>query len=175
MSFARLKGLFVRNEGRAALEPLYNAAIAEARDPFWYLDGAVPDTIDGRFDMVGAVVSLLIMRLDAEGDVGKTPAVMLTEIFIDDMDGQLRQVGIGDIVVGKHIGRMLSALGGRLEVYGAALRGEADLKAALIRNVYRGEAPAEAAVTAVASRLEALAKSLAGQPFDALMAGQLRA
>jgi cytochrome b pre-mRNA-processing protein 3 len=175
MSLARLKGLFIRDEGRAALNPLYLGAVAEARDPFWYLDGAVPDTLDGRFDMVGAIVTLVLMRLDAEGEMGKQPAVMLTELFIDDMDGQLREIGIGDIVVGKHIGRMLSALGGRLEAYGDALRGKGDLRAALIRNVYRGEAPEAQAVTAVANRMRTLSDSLSAQPFAALLAGQLRA
>lgn len=175
MSLARIKGLFVRDAGRGALLPLYQAAVAEAREPYWYLDGAVPDTLDGRFDMVGAIVTLVLIRLDAAGEPGKHPSVMLTEIFIDDMDGQLREIGIGDIVVGKHIGRMLSALGGRLEAYGAALRGDGDLGDALIRNIYRGEAPQAPALAAVATRLQALFADLSDQSLAAVLAGQLRA
>src|SRR4051794_41844986 len=64
--------------------------------------------------MVAAVTALVLLRLEAEGEGGRAPAVLLTETFIDDMDATLRQVGIGDYVVGKHVGRMMSALGGRL-------------------------------------------------------------
>src|SRR5205823_30948 len=69
----------------------------------------------------------------------------LTERFVDDMDGQLRQMGIGDIVVGKHIGKMMSMLGGRLGAYRDGLAA-GDLAPALVRNLYRGEAPASAAL-----------------------------
>ena len=136
MALKLLKKLFARDEGRAALAPLYAALVAEARNPAWYLDGKVADTIDGRFEMVSALTALAILRLDAEGDGGKLPSVMLTETFVDDMDGQLRQEGVGDIVVGKHIGKMMAALGGRIEAYGAGLNG-GDLEAALVRNLYR--------------------------------------
>jgi cytochrome b pre-mRNA-processing protein 3 len=173
MSFARLKQFFSRDSGREGLVPLYAAVVAEARDPFWYRDGAVPDTLDGRFDMLGAIMSLALLRLDAEGEAGKMPAVLLTEVFIDDMDGQLRQAGIGDIVVGKHIGRMLSALGGRLDAYGEALD-QGDLEGALVRNIYRGEAPETARISAVAARVRDLSAQLARQPLDALLTGLLR-
>ena len=87
------------------------------------------------------------MRLEALG--ASQESVWLTELFVDDMDGQLRQEGIGDVVVGKHIGRMVSALGGRLAAYRAALSGEADFGEALTRNLYRGEAPAPEALAHV--------------------------
>src|SRR3546814_8548157 len=76
---------------------------------------------------------------------------LLTERFIDDMDGQLRQIGIGDFVVGKHVGKMMGALGGRMDAYGPALAGEGDLDAALVRNLYRGNAPEPSALAFVSS------------------------
>ena len=82
----------------------------------------MPDTIDGRFDMIAAILALVLLRLEAEGEAGRDPSVLLTEIFIDDMDGTLRQIGIGDYVVGKHVGRMMSALGGRLAAFRDARR-----------------------------------------------------
>src|SRR3546814_14845384 len=69
----------------------------------------------------------------------KQQSVWLTELFVDDMDGQLRQIGIGDMIVGKHIGRMMSALGGRLSAYRSGLGAGESLEDALVRNLYRSE------------------------------------
>jgi len=67
-----LNRLFGRKD-RDALTPLYNAVVLEARRPDWYLAGQVPDTLDGRFDMVAAVLSLVLLRLEEEGEVGLLP------------------------------------------------------------------------------------------------------
>ena len=66
-----LERLFPDKKQRAALAPLYAAIVAEGRDPFWYRDGGVPDTIDGRFDMIAAITALVMLRLEAEGDAQK--------------------------------------------------------------------------------------------------------
>ena len=93
---------------------LYNSAVAQARRPDWYLAGGVPDTMDGRFEMVALVLSLVLIRLEGEaGDPARQLSADLADRFIDDMDGSLRQEGVGDQVVGKHVGRMMAALGGR--------------------------------------------------------------
>lgn len=170
MAFSFLKTLFRRDEGRDALIPLYNAVVAEARNPVWYLDGKLPDTVDHRFEMVAALTALAILRLDRAGDAGKVGAVMLTELFVDDMDGQLRQEGIGDIVVGKHIGKMMSALGGRIAAYRDGLDGKG-LADALVRNLYRGEGPEVAALDFTQSRFRAHWASLLERSDDALMGG----
>src|SRR3546814_17441032 len=91
--------------------------------------------------MLALVLTLVLLRLDREGEALRQPAVELTERFIDDMDGQIRQLGIGAFVVGKHIGKMMGALGGRLAAYGDALAEGGALEAELVRNLYRG-APA---------------------------------
>src|SRR3954464_9823338 len=88
-SLSFLQKLFPEKRQRAALAPLYAAIVAEGRDPFWYREGQVPDTIDGRFDMIAAVTALVLLRLEALADAGRAPAVLLTEIFIDDMDATL--------------------------------------------------------------------------------------
>ncbi|MET0364293.1 MAG: ubiquinol-cytochrome C chaperone family protein [Sphingobium sp.] len=166
MSFFR--DLFGRAASQNELGSLYAAIVAEARKPHWYREGGVPDTLDGRFDMVAAVLSFVLLRmetLDAAEDSAR-----LAEIFVDDMDGQLRQIGIGDLVVGKHIGRMMSALGGRLGAYRDALAGETSLEEALERNLWRGEAPTPDAVAHVAGQLRLLAGRL-----DALKIADLRA
>lgn len=168
-----LKKLFGDRDDRAEMVPLYRAIVAEGREPFWYREGRVPDTLDGRFDMIAALMSLVLMRLEAEGERGRGPAALITEVFVDDMDGQLRQIGIGDMIVGKHIGRMMSALGGRLTAYQAALAEGGDLDDALARNLYRGEPAEPGAIAAVAGRLRGLHAKLAGVSFDALVAGGL--
>ena len=99
--------------------------------------------------MIAAILALVLLRLEAEGNAGRDPSVLLTEIFIDDMDGTLRQIGIGDYVVGKHVGRMMSALGGRIAAFReapAAPRGGR-------RNIFHEAPPSEAlALVAAAAR-----------------------
>jgi cytochrome b pre-mRNA-processing protein 3 len=169
-----LKRIFGDRSERAALRPLYDAIVAAGRDPGWYGAGQVPDTLDGRFDMIAALIALVLLRLEAAGDAGRAPSVLLTEIFIDDMDATLRQIGVGDYVVGKHVGRMMSALGGRL---GALREGRTtgDLTGAVRRNVFHDAPPSEAVVAWVAARLGTFADALAEIPVDDLVAGQLRA
>ncbi len=165
--------LFRSGDDRAPLRHLYDAIVARGREPDWYRAGAVPDTLDGRFDMIAAVLALVLIRLEAAGDAARVPSARLTEIFVDDMDGQLRQAGVGDVVVGKQIGRMMSALGGRLSAYRAALSHGGDLPAALVRNLYRGAAPSPEALAFTAARLEAFHARLAAEPAEAIIAGQL--
>ena len=164
--FGRLLG-----ERQDAALPLYNAVVLRAREEHWYAEGQVPDTVDGRFDMIAAVLSFVMLRMESEPS-GGDPAARLAERFVDDMDGQLRELGIGDIIVGKHIGRMMSMLGGRLGAYRDGLAG-GDLDAALVRNLYRGTAPDPAALAHVRDALLAFHAALARVPIPALLAGEL--
>jgi cytochrome b pre-mRNA-processing protein 3 len=88
------------------------------------------------------------------------------------MDGQLREIGIGDIIVGKHIGRMMSMLGGRLGAYREGLAA-GDIAPALLRNVYRGVAPDDAALEHVRGSAMAFHAELAAMPIDQLLSGEL--
>ncbi|MEO5938854.1 MAG: ubiquinol-cytochrome C chaperone family protein [Sphingomonas sp.] len=150
---------------------LYAAVVARARAPHWYIEGAVRDTIDGRFDMIAAVLAIVMLRL--EGDPAGVPAAThLAEAFVDDVDPQLREIGIGDLLVGKHVGRMMGMLGGRLGAYRDGLAA-GDLRPALARNLYRGEAPADAALGHVERELLALREGVAGIGINRLIAGEL--
>jgi cytochrome b pre-mRNA-processing protein 3 len=151
--------------------PLYRAIVARARQPHWYLDGQVPDTVDGRFDMIAAVLSVVLIRMETLPDAAG-PSARLTERFVDDMDGQLRQIGIGDIVVGKHVGRMMAMLGGRLGAYRDGLAA-GDLRPALLRNLYRAGEPEAAALDHSGAALLALYRGLADADLSALLAGRL--
>ena len=163
--------LFAKTDPKDAMQPLYQAIVHEGRQPHWYMEGQVPDTMDGRFDMIVAILTQVLMRMEAIGAAQES--VWLTELFVDDMDGQLRQEGVGDVVVGKHIGRMVSALGGRLSAYKAALLGEAELREALERNLYRGATPGDDAINHVESRLRSRWVRLSGLSLDALLTGDI--
>lgn len=166
--FARL---FPRPPQDDGLTQLYAAIVARARAPHWYIDGQVPDTVDGRFDMVAAILSLVLLRLEGDAAAAE-PSARLTERFVSDMDGQLREIGIGDIVVGKHIGKMMSALGGRLGAYREGLA-SGDMEGAVLRNIYRGEAPEPTAAAHVRDELTALTGLLAVTPTAAILGGSL--
>lgn len=143
---------------------LYAAVVAEARQARWYAAYGVPDTVDGRFDMVSLVLALVLLRLEREGrDV---EAVRLTEQFIDDMDGQIREIGYGDLVVGKQVGGILAVVGGRLGAY----RGGLDVET-LGRTLWRGETPANA--DAALAELNIMRDQIEAVPLDALLGGRL--
>ncbi|WP_076068126.1 ubiquinol-cytochrome C chaperone family protein [Sphingomonas montana] len=178
MSF--LKTLFKSRRFGADADALYAAIVAAARRPAWYREGRVPDTMDGRFDMVAAVTAIALIRLERDPAEGNAAATRLTEAFVDDMDGQLREAGVGDVVVGKHIGKMVSALGGRLTAYRAALAedggeegGAGPFADALRRNLYRGEDPGADAVAFVASGLRRVEAGMAGLSVTALLEGHI--
>ena len=160
----------------APVDLLYAAVVARARQPAWYVEGAVPDTMDGRFDALVLVLSLLMLRLEeVTGGNPAHPAAQLSadlaDRFIADMEGNLRQDGIGDQVIPKHMGRMMAALGGRLGAYRAA-RGAADTMAeALRRNLYRGADVPDTAVDWVVAEARRLSGQLSATAFARLAAG----
>jgi cytochrome b pre-mRNA-processing protein 3 len=151
---------------REIMRPLYTHIVAKAREPHWYVDGGVPDSVDGRFDMVASILTLMLLRLEPGY---AQESVYLTEIFVDDMDAQLREFGIGDIIVGKHVGKMMGALGGRLGSLREAFAEGGDLDGFVMRNLHRGEdLPGRAHV---ARQLRTLTEQLYARDNDALLNG----
>jgi cytochrome b pre-mRNA-processing protein 3 len=163
--------LFGRRNANEAVRPLYNAVVEYGRQPHWYAQGGVPDTIDGRFEMIAAVLSLVVARLELEPDRHQHIA-WLTELFVDDMESQLREIGVGDMVVGKHVGRLVGAFGGRIGAYRAGLK-EGTFEAALVRNLYGGAEPPAAALEHNAEQLRAFYLGLHAAPADSILAGHL--
>jgi len=152
---------------REALRPLWHRTVEVSREAQWYRDGAVADTVAGRFDMIAAILALVLLRLEPEAETAGEQ-VYLTELFVEDMDGQLRESGVGDLVVGKHIGKLVSALGGRLGAFREALAANDDAAwhEALKRNVSLQDG---ADPVALGARLRALFEQLAAIPTDALL------
>lgn len=157
-------------------DTLYRAVVAAARTPEWYVEGEVPDTVDGRFDIVALMLGLVLLRLEREGGAQAQFSADLTERFIADMDGSLRELGVGDQNVGKHVGRMVSALGGRLGAYRDALAEHAPataLSEALQRNVYRAAVVEPAALDWLTGAVRARWAAIEALPAAQLLTGQL--
>jgi cytochrome b pre-mRNA-processing protein 3 len=158
---------------REALRPLYAQVVAHARQPHWYVDGGVPDSINGRFEMVSAMLSLVLLRMEEDRNQAQAMA-FLTEIFVADMDAQLREFGVGDMVVGKRVGKLMGAFGGRLGAYRDAFaggEGDAALTEAVRRNLYADASPTAAQIAHLADRLRATSKRLAASDAGALVSG----
>ena len=116
---------------------LYDQVVGQARSPSFYVDGGVPDTVDGRFEMVLLHAYLVIGRLMAGEDAAQRIAQYLFDTMITDMDRSLREMGIGDLSVGRKVKAMAEAYYGRSRAYDSALAtSDADLSSALRRNVF---------------------------------------
>jgi cytochrome b pre-mRNA-processing protein 3 len=167
--------LMRRNRYERAGFTLYGTAVAAARDPHFYVVLGVPDTLDGRFDLVGLHVSLLIRHLRRKPAPGPALAQAVFDAMFGDMDVNLREMGVGDLSVGKRVRAMWEAFHGRATVYDSAL--DADdvpaLEAALTRNVWRGERPAGGAERKLARLARAQDRHLAGQELAALLSGRV--
>lgn len=173
-----LFGLFRRKPHERQGFELYGAAVAAARHPGFFTELGVPDTLDGRFDLIGLQVGLLIRRLHRDADPrGAALAQAVFDAMFSDMDRNLREMGVGDMSIARRVKAMWEAFHGRAQAYDAPLAaGDRDaLAAALARNVWRGTLPPEAAGPAgladLAFRTDA---GLAQQPMEQLLRGLAR-
>lgn len=147
---------------REAVRPLWHRVVELAREPSLYSDCNVADSVAGRFDMITAVLCAVMVRVEASEM--RSESALLAELFVEDMDGQLREFGVNDVVVGKRIGKLMSVLGGRLGAYRGALvaQDREKLIGAVTRNVtFCEDADPEASAACVATKLLALSQRLA--------------
>jgi cytochrome b pre-mRNA-processing protein 3 len=122
----------------ATIEAIYGMIVAQARRPEFYLHCSVPDTVNGRFDMVVVHLWMVLNRLRAVR--GVVESQQLFDRFCSDMDANLREMGVGDLTVPKRMKKFGEAFYGRSGAYDAAIiAGEGELRAALARNVLSSE------------------------------------
>ena len=163
--------LWPQTDDRAALRPLWQRVVEIAREPQWYAKGGMADTKAGRFDCITLVLALVLLRMEREPDL-ISPAARLTELFVADMEGQLREGGMGDPTVGKQIGKLMGVLAGRTGALreGLAAVGSAALTAAVERNasLIEGADPA-----LIAAELRHIAAQLNGLDAAQLLAGEI--
>lgn len=117
---------------------VYSAIVAQSRRPVFYAEWSVPDTVTGRFDMISLHMALVFRRLRSDDTLTKTFAQNLFDCFFADMDRSLREMGVGDLSVGKRIAKMSSLFYGLLGHLSAALEAgnRAELEAVIGRNIY---------------------------------------
>ncbi len=157
------------NPTRKGAESLYAALVEQARRPDFYARLDVPDSLDGRFELVILHTFLVLRRLKEAGRAAETGQA-LVDCFVEDMDANLRELGMGDLGVGRRVKAMVQALYGRIAAYEGGLAGsEGALEAALKRNLFGtagepGPSPAVLAALAGYMRRESNAPSLTGPP-----------
>lgn len=130
--------LRLRNRWTDSALSLYGESVAASRQRVFYETFGVPDTLDGRFDMLLLHAALLVRRLNREGREGRALAQEYFDRMFTEMDRTVREIGVGDLSVRRHVRAMMRAFYGRAEVYGEALdvKDLDSLKKALVRNLY---------------------------------------
>jgi cytochrome b pre-mRNA-processing protein 3 len=149
-----------KDPSRDAADRLHAAISARARAPVFHTAFAVPDTIDGRFDLLAFHAFLVMEALKRGGEAGNAVGTHLATGLFASFEDALRDLGVGDFGLSRRIKAMAGAFYGRLESYGAA-RDESAMAEAILRNVYRGEEAARAQAAALAHYAQGARAALA--------------
>jgi cytochrome b pre-mRNA-processing protein 3 len=169
----RMFGWARNGSERLAAGRLYASLVEQARRPEFYARLGVPDTLDGRFEVLTLHAYLALNRLKRDRACAAV-AQALVDAFIDDMDANLREMGAGDLGVGRRVKTMATALYGRIAAYERALAaGPLELTAALARNLYGTTRAEPWQIAAIALYMRDLAEGLARQPAEALLRGEI--
>lgn len=165
--------LFKERATVVAGRALYAAAVEQARRPAFYLAG-VPDTPEGRFELYTLHIVLILQRLKGQGGHAADVSQAAFDAFLRGLDDGLREMGVGDLSVGKKMRKLGEAVYGRVKSYDAALTSLPDilpLEALLVRTLLEG---ADAAVApGLAAYVAQATGSLHAQPLDALCSGRV--
>jgi len=169
-----LQRLFKPRPTRAAAEALYAGMVAQARQPALYADLGAPDTAEGRFEIYSLHTYLILERLKGQGPQAADTAQVLFDTFLSGLDHGLRELGVGDLSVGKRMRKLGEAFYGRVHSYEAALAAlpdTAELEVVLARTVYANAEAAKA--PALAAYMLNQRQALAAQELGRLNAGEL--
>ena len=145
-----------------AARRLYEGLVARARDPIFYSVFAVPDTIDGRFDLLTLHAFLVLDALKSQGDAGAKLGTDLVSVIFAGFDEALRELGVGDFGLSRRMKAMAGAFYGRLEAYRAADTAVV-LTPVLTRNLYRGDAARTREAAGLAHYILSVRSHLTGQ------------
>lgn len=159
------------------IEALYRIIMRQSRQPSLFAACAIPDTPDGRYDILAVHVHMALRRIKDQGDDAQAAAQALFDLMFRDMDTNLREMGIGDMGIAPRIKKLAQGFYGRMESYDAGLDaddGEATLIAALERNVYRHGLPEDGdAVRCLARYVRRQHDHVATQPVADVIAGRI--
>jgi cytochrome b pre-mRNA-processing protein 3 len=123
---------------------LFDAVTAEGRRRSWYVEGRVPDTLDGRFAVLATIAALVLVRLERVGDAGIAASVALTERFIEVMESEHRELGLGDPTLGKTVRKLVGMLARRTESWRSAVAGSGDWIETTRASLYKDNVAPEA-------------------------------
>ena len=167
--------LFRRTPRNGTIAALYGVIVAQARKPAFYREFGVPDTANGRLEMIILHAVLVLSRLEAEGGPVRSLGQALFDHFCADIDANLREMGVGDMAVPRKMKAIGEAFYGRKRAYEAAIAapGLAQLAAALARNVHTGSASDIAGVERLAGYVSAAAGALAAVDRESLLRGDI--
>jgi cytochrome b pre-mRNA-processing protein 3 len=174
--FSRIIAFLNGEQNDAAAVKLYRTIVAQARQPDFYSRHGVPDSLDGRFDMIVLHSFLVMRRLKrSAAEAAQQLSQQLFDLQFADMDSSLREIGVGDLGVGKRVKVMAQAFFGRVEAYEAGLIATDDgiLTDALTRNLYGTSQPALTGLIAMAAYMRAADSQLTAQPEDDILAGNI--
>jgi cytochrome b pre-mRNA-processing protein 3 len=151
---------------------LFDALTAEARAPAWYVAGEVPDTLDGRFAVLATVTALALVRLERDAEAGNSLSVALTERFVEVMESEHRELGIGDPTLGKVVRKLVGMLAKRTELWRAAVSASANWTETTRNSLYKGGPPVDA-IGFNAAALRTLWERLDRTSLDRLQRGEI--
>lgn len=163
--FARLTA-----DGDRGAKP-FDRLVAIARQPGFYRDCAVPDTLEGRFAVLATVTALLMVRLEREDDGGNAVSVAITERFIAAMEAEHRELGLGDPALGKKVRRLVGALARRVELWRNARPGTAGWEEA-VRDSLFGDAVSGEVLSVAAARLLAIRAQFESAGLESIVDGE---
>ena len=156
-----------------AVRRSYFATVEQARQPGFYVDWSVPDSAIGRFDVIALHCFLVLHRLKSEASAKKFLEVYCETLF-DDMDRNLREMGVGDLSVGKKVRKLAEGFFGRAVAYGDALGDDDDqLFNVLRRNLFAGVDPGGSALKHLADYVRRSVSHLALQEVSLLIEGRI--
>ena len=169
-----LSRLFGYGEDRRAVAEAYTRIVDQSRLPAFYDRLGVPDTVDGRFDLLVLHAFIVFHRLADAGPAADRFGQRLFDHMFGDMDRNLREMGVGDLSVGKKVKFMAKGFYGRVVAYRDALSaGDEAVDAVLLKNLYGGADPGHAQVAAMAAYLTAQVDAMARRPVEALLRGDV--
>ncbi len=167
--------IFGKNETLESAHSLYTVVVEQARQPVFYTNYQVADTVDGRFDLIALHAYLLLYRLKEDSDKTADLSQAVFDVMFDNFDENLREMGVGDIGISTRIKKMVSAFYGRVSVYDEGLADIDDkmLMQALRRNLYKKVAVDDSCLEAMAKYMRRQTQLLSDQKTDVLLSGSL--